>query len=179
MNHVPPSTGDLTILLQRREDTGPLFGWDEEDDPEDRFSLRSGLRTKGVKIADLDRDGASEIISVARGFPGVEGATVYIYVPDFVADEVPSAARDIIALDDDARDLGVIDIEGDGNLELVVVNTGETNALMLYSGSAASKLRSFAVESTPLAVAVGDVNGDGQDDVAVVTENSLELFQAR
>jgi hypothetical protein len=63
------------------------------------------------------------------------------------------------------------DFNGDGKLDLVVVNSGSNNAsVLLGNGDATFQTAlDFDIGGTPISVAVGDFNGDGKLDLAVVT----------
>src|SRR5262245_24437316 len=69
-------------------------------------------------------------------------------------------------------DVATADVNGDGRLDVVVVDYGDTNVAVLI-GNGDGTLQSpvyYATGKQPLGVAVGDLNGDGKPDI--VTGNS-------
>ena len=66
------------------------------------------------------------------------------------------------------------DFNGDGKLDLAVVNNGSsTVSILLGDGTGNFTLASSpATGSSPVSVAVGDFNGDGKLDLAVANEGS-------
>jgi hypothetical protein len=66
--------------------------------------------------------------------------------------------------------LAMADVDGDGKLDLVVVNEG-SGAVSVLSGNGDGTFRPavyFPTGANPTSVAVGDFNGDGRADLAVV-----------
>jgi hypothetical protein len=64
-----------------------------------------------------------------------------------------------------------MDFDQDGNLDLAVVVNG-TNTLALLSGDGMGGMGTplqYAVGTNPIAIAVGDVDGDGMPDIAVAS----------
>src|SRR5262249_47026095 len=74
------------------------------------------------------------------------------------------------------------DFDGDGNQDLAVVNEGQPNRLgtvsiLLGKGDGSFRFRqTINVGGNPLAVAVGDFNGDCIPDLAVVNYNSVSVL---
>jgi hypothetical protein len=75
-------------------------------------------------------------------------------------------------------------LDGDGNLDLAVANTNDNNVSVLLgdgTGSFAPQVNSpFAVEAGPASVAIGDLNGVGNLDLAVTntTDNTASVLLA-
>jgi hypothetical protein len=69
------------------------------------------------------------------------------------------------------------DFNGDGKLDLVVVNEGSNNvSVLLGNGDGTFQIPlEFAVGASPFSVAVGDFNGDGKLDLAVVNFGNSNL----
>lgn len=67
------------------------------------------------------------------------------------------------------REVEVVDLDNDGNLDLLVVNQGAENLSFLkgYGSGAFEKPRLFPVGASPRGLAVGDLDQDGKPDVVV------------
>ena len=78
---------------------------------------------------------------------------------------------------DAPRSIGVGDFNSDGKQELAVVNTsGFANSVSIRLGGGAGGFSSkpdVPVGPNPVSVAVGDLNNDGQQDMAVVHSASF------
>ena len=71
------------------------------------------------------------------------------------------------------------DLNGDGNADLVVANSGSNSVSMLLNTTAPGALvpsfaakQDFTTGSKPVSVAIGDLNGDGNRDLVVANANA-------
>ena len=121
--------------------------------------------TYGVALGDVDRDGDLDLM-VGNG-----GQTNRLYLNDGTADPWGSAAgTDIRAHTDDTRALALVDIDADGDVDLVAGNFGQRNWYYRNDGIDLGwdGVTAFDVGSdTPPAysVAVGDIDRDGDLDM--------------
>ncbi|WP_199248245.1 FG-GAP-like repeat-containing protein [[Phormidium] sp. ETS-05] len=76
-----------------------------------------------------------------------------------------------------ARFIAVKDFNGDGQLDMVVVNENSDDVSVLLGNGAGSfgAATNLAVGDLPLSVAAGDFNGDGNQDMAVANYNSSNV----
>jgi len=135
----------------------------------------AGAQPQAVKIADVNGDGPPDIV-VANLDPGADGtgsAGVSVLLQD-AAHPGSFLAPVTYATQGDAVDVAVADLNGDGKPDLVVANlepapTGSVSVLLQDPARpgvflAATSYRGFG---QPLAVAIGDLNGDHLPDIAV------------
>lgn len=71
------------------------------------------------------------------------------------------------------------DTDGDNKPEFVVCNVGGTNGLQAYewNGSGWAVISQVDVNLSTVDMAVDDTDGDGKKEIAVVSENGLEIFK--
>lgn len=121
---------------------------------------------RGVRIIDMDGDINADLVVVTKGagvgfLKGVGNGT-FGAVSSYAAGGSPNG-------------LAIADIDGDGRQDAVVSNgaTGQVAVLLGNGSGAFAAAVEFGVKSTaadrfPLGVAVGDMNGDGKQDIVTV-----------
>lgn len=129
--------------------------------------------TDWIEIADLNNDGANDIVIANRLQPNLFmiNQNTGMSTPSF------DAARQVSTEDDYTRDIRAIDVDGDGDLDLVTANdSASTNKLHLnqyiesgmtaVSFSAGIPISANANDSIAIAVCGGscDLDGDGDTD---------------
>ncbi len=122
----------------------------------------------GIALGDLDDDGDLDVV-VANGV-GYGSSFNRFYLNDGMG--VFSAGSNISSNQHDSRGIALGDLDGDGNLDVVVANGGggdTTNRFYLNNGmggfDTGSDISSDANSS--LGIALGDLDGDGDLDVVV------------
>ena len=143
-----------------------------------KVDFATGGNPSSVAIGDLDGDGkpdlavvnnASNTISVIRNISASVSITAGSFATnvDFATGTNPSS-------------IAIGDLDGDGKPDLAVVNT-RSNTVSVFrnistggsitSGSFATKA-DFATGNGPQSIAIGDLDGDGKPDLAVVNTRS-------
>ncbi len=160
---VVPSSGAVTVLLNRK---GTLSS---------RRAYAAGERPSGVVATDLDGDGKPDLI-VANG---VTTVSVKVNQGNGLFTEAKYAAGR------STHAVAVGDLDGDGDPDVVVVNRdGEStingknviNVLLNKGGAKFAANVEYAVNPFPVSAAIGDLDGDGDRDLAVVHETSLSVL---
>jgi hypothetical protein len=144
----------------------------------------AGAQPEAVRIADVNGDGLPDI-AVANLDPGADGtgsAGVSVLLQD-AAHPGSFLAPVTYATQGDAIDVAVADLNGDGKPDLVVANlepapSGSVSVLLQDPARpgvflAATSYQGFG---QPLAVAIGDLNGDGHPDIAVADSVSATVM---
>ena len=143
----------------------------------------TGRNPYSVALGDLDGDGkpdlavansGSNTVSVYRNMSsnGSIGAGSFAIPIDFTTGTRP-------------RSIAIGDLDGDGKLDLAVTNQGSGTVSVfrnmatsgsIVAGSFAAKV-DFTTGSFPQSVAIGDLDGDGKPDMAVVVQGMVSVFR--
>ena len=150
------------------------------------FAMKADFATSGnpisVSISDLDGDGKNDLavtnytygrISVLRNTSNI-GNISFAAKVDFLTGTLPQS-------------LFIGDLDEDGKPEIVVANQYSNTVSVLRNTSASGSLTvgsfaakvDFAPGAQPVSVSIGDLDGDGKPDLAVVNQgsNTISVFQ--
>jgi hypothetical protein len=136
------------------------------------------------RVADVNDDGKADIITT-----NTEGSNVTVLLSDGRAG-FNQPAGSPFPCGDSPFNLAVGDVNGDGKVDLAIVDSPSSMAeghgkdgLAILLGNGKGKFTMltgspFATGKTPNRVAIGDVNGDGVADIAVSSpdDNNITLF---
>lgn len=126
-----------------------------------------------LAVADLDRDGKPDVVAAVPEPGGVWVWRNTAYVGAFSATQPATlASPQWFGTEPGARAVAVAEMDGDGFPEVAVVHFGRGSLTLLGNRSQPGQLElvprgHFAAGDGPLAVALGDLNGDRRPDVAV------------
>jgi hypothetical protein len=139
----------------------------------------SGQDPFSVAIADLDLDGRPDVI-VANYLSG----TLSIYRNISSPGSISLASPVTVTVGFGPESVAAADLDGDGKLDLAVSN-GLSNTLSILRNTSTAGSITFAspvslsCNTTPTGLAIGDLDGDGKPDIAVVNNgaNNFSIFQ--
>lgn len=124
-------------------------------------------QANAVEAADVDKDGWKDVIIACAG--GGSGAQDLLLINDRKGSFVNGTAARLPALTESSQDIKAADLDGDGDLDLVVGNESGRNRLLLNDGAgkfadAAANLPIPYQEETREVLLV-DVDNDGDRDI--------------
>ncbi|MBI3605762.1 MAG: VCBS repeat-containing protein [Nitrospirae bacterium] len=134
------------------------------------LALPSGCAPVAVSAADFNGDGKVDLVVLCSA------ASAYYFIPGngdgtFSSTKYPYNTRGNLPIA-----LLSLDFNGDGNLDLAVVNSGSNNvALFLGYGTGLFVLAPnspYPVGAFPVGIAAGDMNGDGLADLVIPNQGS-------
>ncbi len=138
----------------------------------------TGLLPAAVAVGDLDNDGRPELVTANSG-----DATFSVFRNNSAANSVTLgsfAARKDFDAGAGASEAGVADFDGDGNLDVVIVNAGE-GTVSVYRNTSSLGVIGFASRtdletgSNPSGLAIADVDNNGRFDIVVANRSSSSV----
>ncbi|MFI5252106.1 MAG: FG-GAP-like repeat-containing protein [Bacteroidota bacterium] len=149
------------------------------------IDFSTGSLPNSVAIGDIDGDGKPDIV-VTNG----SSNTVSVLRNESAIGSITSASFDLpitFATGTSPVGLALGDIDGDGKVDIVTANGGG-NSISIFrniatpgpitSGSLAGKV-DFPTGSSPYDVVIGDLDGDGKQDIVVSnnSSNTISIFR--
>ena len=126
--------------------------------------LSVGNGPASLAVGDFNGDGKEDLAVANSG-----SNTVTVLLGNGIGGFTPASSPPIVGAT--PVSLAVGDLNHDGNLDLVIANSGDNTVTVLLGnglgGFAPAAGSPFAVGNHPQSVVIGDINGDGNMDVAV------------
>lgn len=140
-----------------------------------------GLQAKAVAVADLNNDGAADLIVASGKGPGNSPITNTVSVLLGLGNGTFSTAVQY-APGAGLTNLAIADIDSDGVLDILVTNSlsNAVNVLSGYGDGTFQSPTSYPVGTGPSGIVVGDLNNDGRADLAVTNAaaNTVSILLA-
>ncbi len=141
-------------------------------------TFATGLQPASVTAADLNGDGKPDLI-VANAGANTVSVLLNTTVPG--ASALSFAAQQSFAAGNTPELVAVADLNGDGKLDLIVANEGDSTVSVLsntmpaptttFDGNSVAAYQDFATGNDPDSVTTADINGDGLPDLIVANED--------
>lgn len=136
----------------------------------------SGTNPQDIAVGDLNGDGRPDL-AIANA--NSNSVAVLLNTTPTGASTVSFALQPGYAVGSIPVSIALADFNGDGRLDVVASNSNSSSVSVLLnntpvgaSGILFASQQTFSVGTTPEELAVGDVNGDGRPDIAVVSFNN-------
>jgi hypothetical protein len=149
------------------------------------LALSTSGMAQGLCLADLDRDGRSDLaVAQPQLFPPAQTLRIFRRASSgALSTSLFAAPLDLATGGTFATDLAAGDVEDDSiagflsRVDVAVADAGQGSVAVHhgFTGSAFGSSSSPTVGTNPVAVALGDLNGDGCDDIAVANQGSNDI----
>jgi len=145
--------------------------------PKVDFTTGVNSRPADVELGDFNGDGLADAVTVND-----QNATISIFRNNSTPGTITFAPRVDMAGGASSQNLEVGDVDGDGKLDIITVSDG-SNQVSVYRNTSTLSTISFAARvpfttaAGPLAVSVGDVDGDGRTDLIVARSTGFSVFR--
>ncbi|MEX0748136.1 MAG: VCBS repeat-containing protein, partial [Rhodothermales bacterium] len=169
--------GLVDVALQDNNGHGGWLGWLEARDVGRRWTRhvvagtapnRSAFAAGDLDAGDFDGDGDVDLLGFAHTGEWDDGAgltTIYWYKNDHDERWTPHEIGTAPAF---VKDVSVVDFDADGRMDLVTI-TYAKHTMSIFRQDQPSKwtkVQEFTIENLHEGMAVGDLDGDGDPDVA-------------
>jgi hypothetical protein len=142
-------------------------------------TFAAGTFPVGLAVADINGDGRPDL--AAADFNG-GSVSVLLNTTTVGSSTFSFANQQTFAVGGNPEAVAAADLSGDGRLDLAAVNSVDETVSVLENATsvgattaAFAAQQTFAVGTLPVAVAVGDLNGNGRPDLAVANSGATTV----
>ena len=165
---IPPYNNGSGMIFTRLVDSNGDGVADTPDAP----SILSGGYGTGLATGDIDGDGDVDMVTI-------NGNQIWTYTNtgDTNGDgRVDFVSTHVATMGNGSQDIGLTDLNGDGNLDIVVssygslielINVGDGNGNAIVDDFAARSVSTNGSGGYTYGIATGDVDGDGLADIVI------------
>ena len=169
---------DMAVTNQSSNNVSVFLNTSSSSASFTRTDFSVGNLPTSVAMADLDGDGKLDMAVTNNS-----SNTVSVLVNTSSTGSISFATATNFSVSTGPVTLAIGDLDGDGKSDLVVANFSSNNISVLRNTSTGylsfSSPTNFSVGTSPINVAIGDIDGDGKFDVAVANQNSANISVLR
>ncbi|MCX7423287.1 MAG: FG-GAP-like repeat-containing protein [Planctomycetia bacterium] len=131
-----------------------------------------------ILTTDLNNDGKTDVVSLSRESSGNGLAHIFLGTTNGLGNDIT------VGVGSQPRRVQVADLDHDGDLDVLVMNSGDNSVSLIRNDAGTFSVVSTVVLSgTPNDLTVGDLNGDGDADFVVSLtrasgNDSIEIFKS-
>lgn len=144
-----------------------------------QLTLPLGDEPRFILFRDLDNDGKGDLVS-----PSVDSDILSVYRNTSIPNAISFAPKFDLTTNNEPREVVAGDLDGDGLLDLAVVNTFSNNISVFRNISTTGNIAfaakvDFATNDNPRNLVIKDIDGDGRPDMVSSDHNDRSVTVLR